>query len=352
MLKNIVGNNDFISDVDYATKSTPCLWCGANAIFRKTQKGYQKPDIFRIYYCDSCNTTFSIPRIKNSTVYELIYKNPQSVKGYSRYQLYQDQIITQKDPLGYLENLEPSYWSTIHAIKNILQVDKNARIVEVGSGLGYFTYSLKKAGYNVQGLDISQEAVNDANRKFGNYYLCGDLIDFAEQNLESYDLVIMTEVIEHLNDPKEFIKSIKRMLKPNGKIIFTTPNKSFFPNNISWYTDAPPVHCWWFSEKSIEYIANELNMKLTFVEFDRYYKKHPYINKIVNLDSEGDFVFNESGNVILKKNDKINNIEMPKWLKKLKLYCTIRNYLFVRLYPEVYKSGGVQSNVICAILYK
>lgn len=335
------------------SESTPCLWCKSNALFRKIQKGYQEPDIFRVYYCDTCNTSFTLPRVKNNNVYELIYKNPFLVKGYSRYQCYQEQVLIEKNPLNYLENLEPSYWGAIHAIKNILNVDKSARIIELGSGLGYFTYSLNVAGYNVQGLDISLDAVNNANKKFGDYYLCGDLFDFAEYNLDSYDIVIMTEVIEHLDDPKEFIKAIKRMLKSNGKLIFTTPNKSFYPNSISWYTDSPPVHCWWFSEKSIRYIADLLNMKLTFVEFDDYYKKHPFINKIVNLDSDGDFVFDSKGNIIERQSltQKKKN-EMPKWLKKVKLYMYLRNFLFKIFFPNTYKFGGTQSNVICAILYK
>jgi SAM-dependent methyltransferase len=352
MSKQIEDNNDLVRLEDSATESTPCLLCGSNAIFRKTQKGYQEPYTFKIYYCESCNTSFSLPRVKSNKVYELIYKNPLAVKGYKRYQNYQEQVITKKDPLNFLENLEPSYWGAIHAIKNVLQVDKSAHIIEVGSGLGYFTYSLKTAGYNIQGLDISQEAVNDAKKKFGNYYLCDDLFNFAEHNSESYDLVIMTEVIEHLDDPKEFLKTINRILKPNGKLITTTPNKSFYPNKISWYTDFPPVHCWWFSEKSIEYIAGLLNMKLKFVEFEDYHKKHPFISKIVNLDSEGDFIFDSLGNVIEKQNIKTNNLEMPKWLKKNKLYIYLRNFLFESLYPKIYKSGGVQSNVICAILYK
>ena len=344
-------NNESQYSAGNFTKSTSCLLCGGKAEFKKKQKGYQEPEIFNIYCCDSCNTAFSLPRVSSNNVYELIYKNAQRVKGYSKYQHYQEQVSKEKNPLNYLTDAEPSYWSTVHAIQNILRVGKNARILEIGSGLGYFTYSLKKAGYNIQGLDISQEAVNNANMKFGNYYICGDLFDFAKQNIECYDLVIMTEVIEHLNNPKEFIISINKLLKSNGAYIFTTPNKSFFPNAISWYTDTPPVHCWWFSEKSVEYIADLLNMKLIFVDFNIYYKNHPFINKIVNLDNDGEFVFDITGNVIERK-ITTNNFEMPKWLKKSKAYCYLRNLLFLSLYPNTYKTGGVQSNVLCAILYK
>lgn len=336
-----------------SVESTLCLWCGEkNAKFKTLQKSYQEPEIFKIFCCDSCNTAFSLPRVNSNAVYELIYKNASLVQGYSRYQQYQERVLLEKDPLSYLINNEPSYWGTIHAIKQVLQLDKKAKILEVGSGLGYFTYSLKKDGYNIQGLDISQEAVNEANLKYGNLYICDYLHHFAELNIESYDLVIMTEVIEHFNEPKEFVVSINKLLKPNGVLVFTTPNKSFYPKYVSWYTDAPPVHCWWFSEKSIKHIASLLNMQLSFVDFSSYYKKHPFINKIVNLDNQGHFVFDANGEVIKIQHLNPEGIEMPKWIKKMRIYNIARNYLFTSLFPNKYKTGGVQSNVICAILYK
>lgn len=328
-----------------------CLLCGGKVLYKTEQKGYQEPDLFKIYCCESCNTAFSMPRVNSTAVYELIYKNAKNVQGYTRYQNYQNQVLLEKDPLSYLANSEPCYWGPVNAIKNILMLDKKARILEVGSGLGYFSYSLKQAGYNIHGLDISQDAVDKAKKIYGDFYLCDDLLHFADDNLGSFDLVIMTEVIEHLNEPKAFIQSIKKLLKPDGKYIFTTPNKSFYPDAVSWYTDAPPVHCWWFSEKSVEHIANVLDMRFQLVDFTGYYKKHPYINRIVGLDNPGHFVFDKNGRVFDEQVVENKSLEMPQWLKKNRLYSSVRNSVFTQLYPDKYKAGGAQSNVICAILY-
>lgn len=342
-----------VQQINNSIETTLCLWCGENnAKFKTLQKGYQEPQMFKIFCCESCNTAFSLPRVNSNEVYELIYKNASEVQGYSRYQHYQDRVLIEKNPLNYLINNEPAYWSTTQAIKKILLLNKKARILEVGSGLGYFTYSLKKDGYNIQGLDISQNAVNEASAKFGDFYICDDLHRFAESNLESFDLVIMTEVIEHFNEPKEFVKSINKLLKKNGSFVFTTPNKSFYPNAVSWYTETPPVHCWWFSEKSIEQLASDLSMRLNFIDFSDYYNKHPFISKIVNLDNQGHFIFNTKGELIKKQSPQSTGFEMPRWLKKLRVYNKLRNYLFTTLFSEKYKIGGVQSNIICAILQK
>lgn len=336
------------------TDTTKCLLCGKTAKFTTIRNGYQEPETYKIYCCDSCNTSFSLPRVTDNKVYELIYKNSEFVKGYDRYNNYKNIIKTKKNPLEYISNEEPSYWGTAHAIKEILKTDKNSKILEIGSGLGYFTFALRAAGYNIQGLDISQEAVHAAIDKFGPYYICDDLNKYSEQNIESYDVILMTEVIEHLDEPLSFITSIKNLLKPNGAFIFTTPNKSFFPKRIYWNSDAPPVHCWWFSEESVEHIANSLNMQFEFVNFSKYYKKHPFINKIENIDEHVPYVFNSKGdvNVVVKAQNNGMNFEMPKFIKNNRLYAKIRNKIFLILFPNRFKVGSKQSNVICAILYK
>jgi len=328
-----------------------CQWCGEKAVFKTIQKGYQEPEKFKIFHCSSCNTSFSMPRVNSDGIYELIYKNTKNVRGYCRYFQYKSEVLKQSNPLMYLANSEPSYWGPVYALKSILKTNKTARILEVGSGLGYYTYSFKKAGYNIQGLEISHEAVKEATKLYGDFFICDDLYNYADKNRECYDVIIMTEVIEHLSDPKGFINSVKLLLKRQGNCIITTPNKSFYPKETAWFSDAPPVHCWWFSEESIEYIANLYNMELNFVDYSKFYKKHPQIYQIKNIESEGQHVFDQYGNLI-KPEISIRKFKIHKWIKRNKQYMLIRNSIIQLKYPNVYKKGNKESNIICAILTK
>ena len=63
----------------------------------------------------------------------------------------------------------------------------------------------------------------------------------------SFDLVISTEVIEHLENKYLFFKEIKRILKPNGTFIFSTPNITNLPNRLVYF----------FKGKFIEFNENE-----------------------------------------------------------------------------------------------
>ncbi|WP_271782089.1 class I SAM-dependent methyltransferase [Aquimarina algiphila] len=264
-------------------KVISCQLCGSSSELKHDAfTGYQEGTTFQIYYCDNCMTSFSMPRIDASKMYEVIYKNGNTVPGYDRYWEYLENIKKQTKPLQYLADAEDTFWGIQDALRQIVKNEdkETKKILEIGSGLGYLTYSLRKENYNSYGLDISQEAVDQANQNLGEFYICKDLFEYAETNTESFDIVIFTEVIEHVEEPISFIEAIVKLLKPNGSIILTTPNKSFTPLDVVWSTDLPPIHHWWFSEESIKYIAKKFNLITKFIDFSSYHKKHYKLHKI------------------------------------------------------------------------
>lgn len=252
-----------------------CLLCGGTAELKhKEYPGYQESDVFKIYHCPLCNTAFSLPRGDTTSIYESIYINGDKVPGYNRYWKYAETVKVITNPLDYLAKEENTYWGVKEALSLSVNDKKTTKILEIGSGLGYLTYSLIKANYDAIGLDISQTAVRQANEAFGNHYICADLFEYAQIYPESFDIVILTEVIEHIDKPLDFTKSILKLLKPKGRVIITTPNKSLYPLDTIWASDIPPVHCWWFSEDSMKYMAKKLNLNISLINFSKYYKNN------------------------------------------------------------------------------
>lgn len=261
-----------------------CPLCGSDAYLKqKEYPGYQEPDTFNIYYCPDCKTAFSNPRVDATPIYESIYKNVDSVPGYDRYAKYAKKVKYIANPLKFLAESEDTYWAVNEAISLYVSDKNSSKILEIGSGLGYLTYSLINDGYDTIGMDISKSAVDQANKLFGNYYICADLFEYAKNNPATYDIIILTEVIEHVEKPLNFIKSIMELLKPDGRAIISTPNKSLCPLDIHWFTEAPPVHYWWFSEDSMKFIANRVNANISFVNFTEYYKKNSLLFNIKEL---------------------------------------------------------------------
>lgn len=329
-----------------------CLLCGENAKLRHDHyPGYKEPQLFQIYHCENCNTGFSMPRfIDAQEVYDLIYEKKDVVPGYDRYWKYAQFVKTTDTPLDYLAEKEDTYWSVREALKNITAINKSdEKILEIGSGLGYLTYSLRKAGYNACGLDISETAVQLAKTNYGDYYTSGDLFEYAEKNMNSYDVVILTEVIEHVGAPILFVEAVLKLLKKGGKAIITTPNKSLYPNDIIWESDFPPVHCWWFSESSIEYIANKISSKCTFIDFSGFYRKSFWVNfSLIRNKELPKSIFDEHGNL-----NSENKVGVPSRLRRF----FSRNGVLKKTYYFIKKIANndiiklkKRGLVLCAIL--
>ena len=214
--------------------------------------GYQAPDFFEIYECSVCDARFSLPFSDPSAVYSAIYSDP-SHPGYDRYWHYAQGVEQRRSPLPWLSRQERTYFVVANYLKHLPLTQKPRRILEIGSGLGYLTAALRKAGYEAWGFDLSDLAVKEAQRRFGDFYVSGSLDSAWSEPRLGFDLIIATELIEHVADPVNFLSMLRMKLDPTRptSMLFTTPNRAFYPAEATWETSHPPVHYWWFTPESV-----------------------------------------------------------------------------------------------------
>ncbi|MGC2424834.1 MAG: class I SAM-dependent methyltransferase [Nitrospirota bacterium] len=250
---------------------TTCPICGFAAILEfKDYPGYIEPLKYDILSCPGCGASFSTPLEARAEIYNLIYARADKMPGYKRYAGYADEIRLRPDPFAFLAAKEDSYWAVWKSLQ-VLGLGPGARVLEVGSGLGYLTYALARSGYMATGLDISAEAVGKATAAFGYHYVCGSLDGFGGACNQKFKLVIMNELLEHAEDPLALLSAAEAVLDDDGAILITTPNKSFFRTGEAvWETDNPPVHLWWFSEDAVRKLAKKINCSASFLSFLEY----------------------------------------------------------------------------------
>jgi SAM-dependent methyltransferase len=284
-----VENCEGIYGIMSPAHSKRCPLCEANvSIIADGFPGYKEGHKYKILECEYCDLQFAAPNIIPSGLYDSIYDNADKLPGYDRYCHYLKLVQSAGKPLDELASQEAAYWFIRFELSKLSPA---VRILEIGSGLGYLAYAIHAAGYSITAIDISKDAISKARSTFGDLYLHKDLTELAEEQPCSFDVVIMTEVLEHVADPKGFLGAAASMLKKNGQIMLTTPNKSDFPLCACWDTENPPVHLWWFSETAIRRLAQIGNLSIRIADFASMYvgsqRKSPSTSRPAFLDEAG-----------------------------------------------------------------
>lgn len=100
-------------------------------------------------------------------------------------------------------------------------------ILDYGCGTGdHVTYPLARLGHRVLGVDLHAASVEEAQRRYRLPNLTFRAADIDALLCEGtrYDLVVCSEVLEHLHDPLSFLRSVNQMIVPAGGLVITTPN--------------------------------------------------------------------------------------------------------------------------------
>ncbi len=111
------------------------------------------------------------------------------------------------------------------AIEAIPDYVPDGALLEIGSSYGKFLHGMKSMGWKVQGIEMSSEAAAACKKVFDIDLLCQDMdsVSFGEN---SFDVVVMRMVLEHVFSPAEALKKISKWLKPAGKLILVLPDIS------------------------------------------------------------------------------------------------------------------------------
>jgi 2-polyprenyl-3-methyl-5-hydroxy-6-metoxy-1,4-benzoquinol methylase len=175
-----------------------------------------------------------------------------------------------------------------------LPVDKNAKIVDLGCGMGHFLNFLVNEKYNNYiGIDVSEENIQYCRKNKFNV-ISGDIFDFLKDTNDKYDVIVMNDIIEHFekSEINLLLQLIFKSLQKNGRVIIKTPNAA---NPIlassSRYFDF--THELLFTEESISQVLRISGFSQISVYpqdlYILYYNPLNYIAKFFNFLLNGTF---------------------------------------------------------------
>jgi len=227
----------------------PCPLCGS----------FQKTKVYPKYYprlvrCLSCGLIYTNPRLNKENLGQLYTKeyfqnDNSSIFGYQNYLADENKIRK----------------TFARRLKTIEKIKKVGFLLDIGCAMGFFMDEAEKRGWKTKGIEISEFAATFAEKNLGLDVMRGNI---QEVNLpqNSFDLVILWDVIEHLDNPLVCLKKIHLALKKDGLLVFSTPNISSIPAKLTRHRwvgyKLSDEHLTYFSPETISLLCQKTGFKV------------------------------------------------------------------------------------------
>lgn len=218
---------------------------------------------FSIVSCTSCGFTFTNP-IPEEQFIGSYYESEEYIshsntsKGLINWLYQRVRNLTLKQKLLLLKSLS-----------------SEKSLLDIGCGTGEFLNTAQANGYNVQGIEPSPIAREQAIKNYKLNVSEENALDQLAEN--SFSFISMWHVLEHVYHLNDRIKQIDRLLKKDGHLIIAVPNRSSYDANVYqqyWAAYDVPRHLYHFSPKDIENLFSKHGFKLLKtlpMKFDSFY---------------------------------------------------------------------------------
>lgn len=224
-----------------------CLICGSAVSFFCSKNGHS------LYRCSSCGLIF-------------VYPTPAAASAiYSA-----DYFSGAKGGFGYVDydrDKEPMRAVFGKYLKILDSLLIGRKLLDVGAATGFFVDLAIRRGWNAIGLEISDYAT-EIGRLRGLKILTGELtsIDFKP---DTFNVVSMWDVIEHLAKPREAIERAAFILKTGGLLALNTPDAGSLTAKAlkhRWHLLIPPEHLFYFNPKNLSNLLRKSGFKILLTD--------------------------------------------------------------------------------------
>ncbi len=201
-------------------------------------------------------------------------------------------------------------------LKLVKRLAKGNQLLDIGCGTGEFLKICKDNGFDVQGIEPSENAKKFAIENYKLNIHSEDKI--KEFGAESFDLISMWHVLEHVYHLKERVVEIQKILKKNGILIVAVPNHRSYDAEYYkeyWAAYDVPRHLYHFSPNDIKNLFEKNGFNLEEVlpmKFDSF-----YVSMLSEKYKNGKANFLKAFQVGFKSNSKAAKEKSPKYSSQI-----------------------------------
>ncbi|MDJ0753738.1 MAG: methyltransferase domain-containing protein [Ardenticatenaceae bacterium] len=201
------------SDHHLAMKHVACNFCGQDRpemFFTGRDYWYGVGGKFTLQKCSNCGHIYLNPR---PTQEEMFRFYPDEYEPYTNYH-------EMKDRLNQLQNAYFIY-KQVRFVSKFLKPGQ--KVLEVGCSTGEFLYALREKGFEVEGVEPNQTAAAIAQQHY-KLVVHNQYFEDCQFEKGAFDAIVMWNVWEHLDDPRQGLRQISSIVKDGGTFIMNVPN--------------------------------------------------------------------------------------------------------------------------------
>jgi SAM-dependent methyltransferase len=203
---------------------------------------------FELFACPACTLRFAPRAFRVSVDYSAIYNTPEYVEE-------QVQFLKGNDPTR--AKSHPTY----SPFFTQLRPSPGRTLLDVGCGIGRFCQAAHVSGWEVTGIDISEQAIALGSTQARFPLLNCNLQDIIRSG-RRFDVITAFEVIEHLSDPLQFLAAVRNALAVDGEFFATVPNWDSPEVQSAVRQDwVPPVHLCYYSAGALQSLARKAGLR-------------------------------------------------------------------------------------------
>lgn len=194
------------------------------------------------FICEECNVIFIVPQPSQDELRNY-YNDKDYYKSWGSF-----------DDARLIKKKTSSEW-----LKIIRRYKKDGKILEIGCAAGFFLEVAQEKGYDPYGVELSEISGEYAKRRFKEKVFIG-AVEEARHPDESFDIISMFDLIEHIPYPEDIIKESFRLLKRDGIVAISTPNTNSLSHKLMrsrWTHYKAAEHLFYFSPCSISFLLKK-----------------------------------------------------------------------------------------------
>ena len=263
-------------------KDIPCEVCGSDQhqfLFEGWDRVFGVPGKFNVVQCTVCGLIFINPQPDPEALkayYPDVYyaSNPSH---YRKYSWLRRKVL--EAYFGYEDSSRPSpghhFFERVFLFpfrikyRHSVPFIRGGRILDIGCGNGTELYKLKAMGWETHGVEMDNQASERA-RSRGISVFTGDLFE-AKYPDRFFHAVRMSFVLEHLPNPRETLKEIRRILVPGGRVYISIQNARSLHYRLfgpRWFSLDVPRHLFTFTPETIGRLFSSLDLELKKIWFE------------------------------------------------------------------------------------